>query len=191
MALVKKIEKTVGPVESLALAFRVLPRTIDTGILNKSGTKTKKRKLDAFEVFNEHLNVLDVQCSKCEGDFEKTSSSFVYYSSDVLIDCGKAKNIDEIVFFSYTERWAARCRVKVLTNVDAMPFIPEDVNENNSVEFWRSIACPTWIKIYDYLQMDFEELNDIEVVNPNKSGSRYLGELLCKSKRFSRTYIKK
>lgn len=163
--------------ESLTLAFRVLPREIDTGIMNKSGTKTKKKRIGSMDVFNMHLKILDDNI----GDY-------VYYSTDIAIDASAAKKIDQIIFFSYTDRWAARCKVKVIRRFE--PFTPDDVNDSNTVVEWKNDLNRTWIKIFSYEQIDYESLNDYRLLNTNnKSKSKYLGDLIENSKRFSRAYV--
>ncbi len=161
--------------ESLTLAVRVLDRKVDTGIRNKSGTK--KKKIESMDVFNKHLKILDDNI--CD---------YVYYSTNIAIDASAARKIDQIIFFSYTDRWAARCKVEVVRS--SVPFTPDDVNDSNTVVEWKNDLNRTWIKIFSYEQIDYESLNDYRLLNTNnKSKSKYLGDLIENSKRFPRAYV--
>ena len=159
--------------EELGLAMRVTPRPI----WNKK-SQTSRNILNPLDVMNSHLALLD------------KGASFVYYSTNLSINSKKIDAIKTVLFFSYKENWAALCDAQIISKEDGSQFVPNDVSLENSSEYWLDEPNRTWIKLFNYRQINFETLDDFELENPNRSGAKTLGNLISSSKRFNRVYIK-
>lgn len=159
--------------ENICLALRVTPRPVWNG--NEHLTH---KMIAPLSVMNLHLDLLD------------HGASFVFYGTNLSIDSKKIDFIDSILFFSYKEQWAALCDVKIITSMDGECFVPDDISLENSPAFWLDEPNKNWIKIFNYRQLDFENLNDFKLVNTNRSGSKTLGDLIASSTRFNRAYLK-
>lgn len=159
--------------KNLGLAMRVTPRPIWNG-----REAVNNKTICPLTVMNLHLELLD------------KGAAFVFYGTNLSIDSKKLDSIDSVLFFSYTEKWAALCDVEIIESNDRESFLPDGINLDNTPAFWLEEPNKYWIKISNYTQIDFESLDQFELINSNRSNSKTLGDLIASSTRFNRAYIR-
>ena len=148
---------------AIGIAFRVTSTPPDGS----------RKKMTAHDVINAHWKLSNANSDGC-----------VAFSTNIPLESTKVKNIDKIIFFSNTEKWACIADVFAV-DVSDKAFIPDFVKGHPE---WIPPEFPeprkTWFVVKNFERCDIDSL-DYKIPD----GSGVLKDKVIGTPRFSRVYF--